>query len=64
MDRGAWQATVDRVAKNWIQLKRLSTHSGWVNLSRLKGYFFHKYHLLTINPDLPCYLGRAFPGFK
>ena len=26
MDRGAWQATVHRVAKSWIQLKQLSTN--------------------------------------
>ena len=27
MDRGAWQATVHRVAKRWTQLKRLSMHT-------------------------------------
>ena len=27
MDRGAWQATVHRVAKNWTQIKQLSTHA-------------------------------------
>ena len=27
MFRGAWRATVHRVAKSWIQLKRLSMHS-------------------------------------
>ena len=26
MDRGAWKATVQRVAQSWTQLKRLSTH--------------------------------------
>ena len=26
MDRGAWQATVHRVAKSWTQLKQLSTN--------------------------------------
>ena len=26
MDRGAWRATVHRVAKSWTRLKRLSTH--------------------------------------
>ena len=26
-DRGAWRATVHRVAKSWTQLKRLSTHA-------------------------------------
>jgi len=25
-DRGAWQATVHRVANSWTQLKQLSTH--------------------------------------
>ena len=28
MDRGAWWATVNRVAKSWIQLKRPSMHTG------------------------------------
>ena len=27
MDRGAWRATVRRVAKSWTQLKRLSMHA-------------------------------------
>ena len=27
MDRGAWQATVHRVAKSWTRLKQLSTHA-------------------------------------
>ena len=27
MDRGAWQATVQRVAESWTQLKRLSMHT-------------------------------------
>ena len=27
MDRGAWQATVHRVAKSWTGLKQLSTQS-------------------------------------
>ena len=27
MDRGAWQATVHRVAKSWTRLKRLSMHT-------------------------------------
>ena len=26
MDRGAWQATVDRITKSLIQLKQLSTY--------------------------------------
>ena len=26
LDRGAWRATVHRVARSWTQLKRLSTH--------------------------------------
>ena len=27
MDRGAWQATVHRVAKSWAQMKRVSLHA-------------------------------------
>ena len=27
MDRGAWQATVSRIPKSQIQLKRLNTHA-------------------------------------
>ena len=27
MDRGAWWATVQRVAKSWTRLKRFSTHA-------------------------------------
>ena len=27
MDRGAWQATVHKVAKRWTRLKRLSTYA-------------------------------------
>ena len=27
MDRGAWWAIVHRVAKSWIRLKRLNTHT-------------------------------------
>ena len=27
MDRGAWRATVHRVANSWTRLKRLSTHA-------------------------------------
>ena len=26
MDRGAWRATVNRVAKSWTRLKQLSAH--------------------------------------
>ena len=27
IDRGAWHATVHRVAQSWTQMKRLSTHT-------------------------------------
>ena len=27
MDRGAWQATVHRLAKSWTRLKELNTHA-------------------------------------
>ena len=30
MDRGAWWATVHRVAKSWTQLKQLSMHARMV----------------------------------
>ena len=30
LDRGAWKATVHRVAKSWTWLKWLSTHSQWL----------------------------------
>ena len=36
MDRGAWRATVHRVAKSWTQrtrLKRLSAHALWSGVS-------------------------------
>ena len=46
MDRGAWWATVHRVAKSWTRLKRLHTHTHkhthththtlWVELCPLK----------------------------
>ena len=32
VDRGAWQATVHRVAKSWTQLKQLSMHARINNL--------------------------------
>ena len=39
MDRGAWQATVHRVAKSRTQLKRVSTHPRMVSKSFLQaGY--------------------------
>ena len=35
MDRGAWRATVDRVAKSWTQLNQPSMHSElWEDYSR------------------------------
>ena len=39
MDRGAWQATVHRVAKRWTQLERLSTCvSGTLRMYTLFSY--------------------------
>ena len=29
MDRGAWWATIHRVAKSWTRLKRLGMHTQW-----------------------------------
>ena len=40
MDRGAWQATVHRVAKSWTQLKQLSTHAHKY-VQRLKEQYDH-----------------------
>ena len=34
MDRGAWRATVHRVAKSQTRLKQLSTHAGDVDFSK------------------------------
>ena len=45
MDRGAWQATVHRLAKSQIQLKRLSLHVPWPYLSSL--WFLFIAHFLT-----------------
>ena len=43
IDRGAWQATVHRVAKSQTQLKRLSTHARMhvcmYQVSRIEGGF-------------------------
>ena len=33
MDRGAWQAMIHRVTKNWTRLKRLSMHACKANRS-------------------------------
>ena len=42
MDRGAWQATVHRVAKSWTQLKWLNTahpmQDDWQNASHIKNH--------------------------
>ena len=33
MDRGAWWATVHKVAKSWTQLKRLNTaHNSYIKI--------------------------------
>ena len=39
MDRGAWRATVHRVAKSWTRLKRLIMHAriGILNDYRFRG---------------------------
>ena len=41
MDRGAWQATVHRVAQIWTSLKRLSTHS-YLSYT----FFFHSFYFI------------------
>ena len=40
MDRGAWWATVHRVAQSWTQLKRLSMHTSKASrMSHKAGYY-------------------------
>ena len=34
MDKGAWQATIQRVTKSWAQLKQLSTQAHKFHLDR------------------------------
>ena len=34
MDRGAWWATVHRVAQSWTRLKRLRMHNEWTKRSQ------------------------------
>ena len=41
MDRGAWWATVHRVTKSWIRLKRLSTDAHRKFKSSVKGMTTH-----------------------
>ena len=36
MDRGAWQATIHRVAESWTQLKQLSMHVQTLTLKLFK----------------------------
>ena len=40
MDRGAWWATIHRVAKSWIRLKRLGTHTHTHTLYYVAVHFF------------------------
>ncbi|XP_070336756.1 mitochondrial peptide methionine sulfoxide reductase isoform X5 [Odocoileus virginianus] len=70
MDRGAWQATVLRVAQSWTRLKRLSTRAqvllehgfGLITTDIREGqtfYYAEDYHqqYLSKNPDGYCGLG-------
>ena len=50
MDRGAWWATVYRVAKSWTQLKRLSKYSN------IYQYLF-TYHICFIHSSINGHLG-------
>ena len=52
LDRGAWQATVHRIAKSWIQLKLLCTHT-W-GIYRLRFWF----------SSVEGYLGLMAPFFN
>ena len=40
MDRGAWRATVHRVAKSQTRLKQLSTHAGDVDFSKILSLYY------------------------
>ena len=56
MDRGAWWATVHRVAKSWKWLKQLSTHiwpliSAWLIKTLPVSYFL----LISIGPKIWLY---------
>ena len=41
MDRGAWQATVHRIAKSWTHLKQLSMHTIGTYERLLGHLYFH-----------------------
>ena len=56
MDRGAWWATVDRIAKGQTQLKRLSSHTR-ILLRSLSGLGFSA----VFSSVLACLLGRLSP---
>ena len=48
MDRGAWQATVLRVAQGRTHLKQLNTHT---DIYRLFFFFFYGLKLFSIKPS-------------
>ena len=55
MDRGAWRATVRRVAKKLTQLKQLGTHAQVMSRQRLIGS--------AITKSLPAHLpGHLIPN--
>ena len=43
MDRGAWQATVHRVARSWTLLKRLSMHTCKLYLQNFMIYYLFSF---------------------
>ena len=44
MDRGAWWATIHRVSKRWIQLKRFSAHAPFSQLELVDDEGAWTYH--------------------
>ena len=51
MDRGAWWATVHRVAKSWTGVKRLSTHAQVLEVT-LKPHDCSEPHICSQKPQL------------
>ena len=54
MDRGAWQAAVHRIAKNWTRLKWLSTHARLSRDARLQGFTKGALHSRTLSLRMFC----------
>ena len=65
MDKGAWQATVHRVAKNQTQLKQLSVHAR----GKMPAHQCHFHpddlkYLLLIEGAIPLKLGQYITTYE